>query len=123
MKIEEITTFLQSKKQELENENSLEYLLELQSDFIIIRSELLKLQELNLNEKKTNSITFANNLTISLTAIVNKKIISCLEEKTKNIPNEPTSLKDELKMQLKDQLTEALEFQSFIEELLINNKK
>lgn len=123
MKIEEITTFLQSKKQELENENSLEYLLELQSDFIIIRSELLKLQELNLNEKKTNSITFANKLTISLTAVVNKKIISCLEEKTKNIPNEPTSLKDELKMQLKDQLTEALEFQNFIEELLINNKK
>ena len=123
MKIEEITTFLQSKKQELENENSLEYLLELQSDFIIIRAELLKLQEFNLTEKKTNSITFANNLTISLTAVVNKKIISCLEEKTKNIKDEPTSLKDELKMQLKDQLTEALEFQNFIEELLINNKK
>jgi|GEM_PF-2336734 len=123
MKIEEITTFLQSKKQELENENSLEYLLELQSDFIIIRSELLKLQEFNLTEKKTNYITFANNLTISLTAVVNKKIISCLEEKTKNIKDEPTSLKDELKMQLKDQLTEALEFQNFIEELLINNKK
>ena len=123
MKIEEITTFLQSKKKELENENSLEYLLELQSDFIIIRSELLKLQEFNLNEKKTSSITFANNLTISLTAVVNKKIISCLEEKTKNIKDESTSLKDELKMQLKDQLTEALEFQNFIEELLINNKK
>lgn len=122
MKIENIITFLESKKEELKNDTSLEYLLELETDFIIIRSELLKLQELHSTEATTDSIAFANNLTISLNDMVHKEIICCLEEELKNINSESKPLKKEMKTRLKDQLTEALELRVFMEKLLISNK-
>lgn len=122
MSIEEIAAFLEQKKEELKKDRSLEYLLELQSDLTIVKSELIKMHELPLEEVNSQFLKVANNLFALLVTIVHTKKFHLLEEITANINSKPPALRKELENQLKDQLNEALEFQNFIEVLLLKNQ-
>jgi len=122
MSIEEIAAFLEQKKEELKKDRSLEYLLELQSDLTIVKSELIKMHELPLEEVNSQFLKVTNNLFALLVTIVHTKKFHLLEEITANINSKPPALRKKLENQLKDQLNEALEFQNFIEGLLLENQ-
>ncbi len=122
MSIEEIAAFLEQRKEELKKDRSLEYLLELQSDLSIVKSELIKIHELPLETEKNQFLKVANNLFTLLVTIVHTKKFHLIEEITANINSKPPALRKKLENQLKDQLDEALEFQNFIEALLLKNQ-
>jgi hypothetical protein len=122
MSIEEIAAFLEQRKEELKKDRSLEYLLELQSDLSIVKSELIKIHELPLETEKNQFLKVANNLFTLLVTIVHTKKLHLIEEITANINSKPPALRKKLENQLKDQLDEALEFQNFIEALLLKNQ-